>query len=66
MGARAIQMGDRVINLQVPGLFTVLDRQGGLLVLESPSGVRMTVQESQVRRLDDVAPPPPPADPETI
>jgi hypothetical protein len=57
MGERAIQVGDRVINLQVPGLFTVVDRQGALLVLEIPGGVRMTVHESQARRLDDVAPP---------
>ena len=62
MGARAIQVGDRVINLQVPGLFTVVDRQGALLVLEVPRGVRMTVHESQVRRLDDVTPPQAPSD----
>lgn len=54
MGARAIQLGDRVINLQVPGLFTVIDRDGEMLVIQSPRGLRMTVLASQVRRLDDV------------
>lgn len=62
MGAARIQVGDRVINLQVPGIFTVVDRRGTLVVLEVPSGVRMTVDESQVRRLDDVAPPAPDGD----
>lgn len=52
MAADAIQPGDRVINLQVPGIFTVLDRQGTLLVIETDRGLRMTVTDSQVRRLD--------------
>jgi hypothetical protein len=55
MGAATIQVGDQVINLQVPGLFRVIDRRGTLLVIETPRGLRMTVQESQLRRLDDVA-----------
>ena len=62
MDTRPIQLGDQVINLQVPGLFTVVDRQGILLALELPSGMRMTVHESQVRRLNDVEPPPAPSD----
>ena len=49
-----IQVGDRVINLQVPGLFTVIDRRGQLLVMETAKGLRMTVLDSQVRLLDDV------------
>jgi hypothetical protein len=49
-----IQLGDRVINLQVPGLFTVIDRRGSLLVIETAKGLRMTVLDSQVRLLDDV------------
>ena len=54
MAAGTIQVGDRVINLQVPGLFTVIDRRGQLLVLETAKGLRMTVIDSQVRLLDDV------------
>ena len=54
MATGTIQLGDRVINLQVPGLFTVIDRRGSLLVLETAKGLRMTVLESQVRLLDDV------------
>jgi hypothetical protein len=57
MAAEAIQLGDRVINLQVPGIFTVIDRQGPRLVIETARGLRMTVFEAQVRRLDDVPPP---------
>jgi hypothetical protein len=56
MGGGAIQLGDRVINLQVPGIFTVIDRQGQLIVIETPRGLRMTVLDSQVRRVDDVPP----------
>jgi hypothetical protein len=54
MATGTIQLGDRVINLQVPGLFTVIDRRGSLLMLETAKGLRMTVLESQVRLLDDV------------
>ena len=59
MATEPIQLGDRVINLQVPGIFTVIDRQGPMLAIQSPKGLRMTVLESQLRRVDDVAPPPP-------
>ena len=54
MATGTIQVGDRVINLQVPGLFTVIDRRGRLLVLETAKGLRMRVLDSQVRLLDDV------------
>ena len=54
MATEAIQVGDRVINLQVPGLFTVIDRSGQLLVIETAKGLRMRVLDSQVRLLDDV------------
>ena len=54
MGTGTIQVGDRVINLQVPGLFTVIDRSGQLLVIETAKGLRMRVLDSQVRLLDDV------------
>jgi hypothetical protein len=48
-----IQLGDQVVNLQVPGVFTVVDRQDGMLVIEIPGGLRMRVLESQLRRVDD-------------
>jgi hypothetical protein len=54
MAMGTIQVGDRVINLQVPGLFTVIDRSGQLLVIETAKGLRMRVLDSQVRLLDDV------------
>jgi len=54
MATGTIQVGDRVINLQVPGLFTVIDRLGQLLVIETAKGLRMRVLDSQVRLLDDV------------
>src|SRR5262245_45794803 len=57
MGGGAIQLGDRVINLQVPGIFTVIDRDGPHVVIETARGLRMTVLDSQVRRVDDATPP---------
>jgi hypothetical protein len=60
MDERAIQVGDRVVHLQVPGVFTVVGRRGTLLVIESPRGLRMTVLDKATRRLD--GPPPAPAD----
>jgi hypothetical protein len=59
MGARAIQLGDQVINLQVPGIFTVIDQQGSLFVIQTAKGLRLAVLESQLRRLTDVALPTP-------
>ena len=57
MGGGAIQVGDQVITLQVPGTFTVIDRRGSHVVIETARGLRMTVLDSQVRRLHDVPPP---------
>jgi hypothetical protein len=56
MGGGAIQVGDRVINLQVPGIFTVIDRRGPHVVIQTDRGLRMTVLDSAVRRVDDVPP----------
>jgi hypothetical protein len=58
MATETIQLGDRVINLQVPGIFTVIDRQGHMLAIQSPKGLRMTVLDSQLRRVDALAVPP--------
>jgi hypothetical protein len=56
MGGGAIQVGDKVINLQVPGVFTVIDRRGPYLVIQT-ARLRMTVLDSQLRRLDAVPTP---------
>ena len=56
MDEPAIAVGDRVVNLQVPGLFTVTARRGAMLDLESESGLRMVLHESSVRRIEE--PPP--------
>ena len=55
MASETIEVGDQVINLQVPGVFTVVARRGTLLEIETAQGLRMTVQESSVRRLDENA-----------
>lgn len=60
MSDAAIQVGDRVVHLQVPGVFVVLGRRGRLLDLESERGLRMTLDQVAVRRLD--GPPPAPKD----
>ena len=61
MATKAIQVGDRVINLQVPGIFTVLDRKGSLISIRTQSGLAMTVLEPALRRVDEDAPAAPPA-----
>lgn len=55
-----IRPGDRVVSLQVPGVFVVIGRRGSFVEIESDRGLRLTVSEVQVRRLD--GPPPAPAD----
>jgi len=55
MAAETIEVGDQVVNLQVPGVFTVLARRGNLLEIETAQGLRMTVLEGAVRRLDQNA-----------
>jgi len=62
MALDSIQVGDQVVNLQVPGIFRVVARRGRLLEIETEQGLRMTVLESAVRRLDDTPTPPPAAD----
>ena len=52
-----IHVGDRVISLVQPGIFTVLARHGRFLDLESRRGLRLTVTEESVRRLDGATPP---------
>ena len=60
MSDEAIQVGDRVVHLQVPGVFTVVARRGAFLEVENARGLRMTIHEVALRRLD--GPPPAPKD----
>jgi len=53
-----IRVGDRVVNLQVPGVFTVVGRRGAWLDLENERGLQMMVREVAVRRLDGAPPTP--------
>jgi hypothetical protein len=53
MADTPIQVGDRVINLQMPGVFVVVARRGRLLDIQTDEGIAMTVLESAVRRLED-------------
>jgi hypothetical protein len=52
MADDAIEVGDRVINLQMPGVFVVTARRGRVLEIETADGVAMTVLDSAVRRLE--------------
>jgi len=54
----AIRIGDRVVNLQVPGVFVVVGRRGAFLELENPRGMHMTVHEVALRRVDGATPEP--------
>jgi hypothetical protein len=54
------QPGDRVVHLQVAGVFRVVGHRGSLFDLESDRGLRMTVHAIQLRRLE--GPPPEPKD----
>jgi hypothetical protein len=58
MATETIQVGDRVINLQVPGIFAVVDREGEMLVIQTARGLRMTVKEPGLRRVDGSHAPP--------
>jgi hypothetical protein len=54
----AIHIGDRVVQLQVPGVFTVVARRGRFFEIESARGVRLNVLESSLRRVDGTPPAP--------
>jgi hypothetical protein len=56
MAQGSIQVGDRVINLQVPGIFVVVARRGRLLEIENDLGVRKTVLDVALRRMNEPAP----------
>ncbi|HWP64687.1 MAG TPA: hypothetical protein VNO26_02090 [Candidatus Limnocylindria bacterium] len=52
MAEERIEVGDRVINLQMPGIFVVVARRGRLLDIRTDDGVTMTVLDSAVRRIE--------------
>ena len=54
----AIHVGDRVVQLQVPGIFTVVARRGRFLEIENERGVRLNVLEPSLRRVDGTPPTP--------
>lgn len=47
-----LQIGDRVITMQMPGIFTVSGRRARALDIVSDDGVRLTVSEASLRRMD--------------
>jgi hypothetical protein len=47
-----LRVGDRVVHLQMPGIFTVIGRRGKYLDLESDRGLQQTVHEVAVRRVN--------------
>ena len=59
-GEPTIRIGDRVVHLQVPGVFTVVAQRGRFFEVENARGLRMTIHEVALRRLD--GPPPAPKD----
>ncbi len=60
MSDETIRVGDRVVTVQVPGIFRVIARRGRLVEIENDRGVRMTVAAIALRRLNGT--PPAPAD----
>jgi hypothetical protein len=61
MDEESLKIGDRVVNLQVPGIFRVVARRGDLLTIESErGGLRLVLHESALRKpLEDGAGPKP-------
>ncbi len=53
-----IRLGDRVVSTAIPGVFRVVGKRKQLLDIESDRGLRMTVREEQVRRVDGKIPTP--------
>jgi hypothetical protein len=50
----AIVVGDRVVHLQVPGVFTVVAVRGDLIDVENERGLRMTIHRRGLRRVAGV------------
>jgi hypothetical protein len=58
VGEESIRVGDRVVNLQVPGVFVVVGRRGSFVEIENDRGLRMTLHEVALRRLNGAPPEP--------
>ena len=56
MEEEPIRVGDRVVNLQVQGVFVVIARRGPFIEIENDRGLRMTLHEVALRRLDGTPP----------
>jgi hypothetical protein len=46
-------VGDQVVNLQIPGIFVVMDVEGPYVALQSARGIRMRMLASCVRPVDE-------------
>ena len=46
-----IQIGDAVVVMSAPGVFTVVKVDGAVVTIENPAGVRKTVLDTSVRTL---------------
>jgi len=46
-----IQVGDAVVVMSAPGVFTVVNVDGAVVTLENAAGVRKTVLDTSVRTL---------------
>ena len=53
-----IQVGDRVIGLDMPGIFTVIGRRGRFVEIENDRGLRRVVHEVALRRVNGTPPGP--------
>jgi hypothetical protein len=53
-----IQVGDRVIGLDMPGIFTVVGRRGRFVEIENDRGLRRVVHEVALRRVNGTPPGP--------
>jgi hypothetical protein len=47
-----IGIGDRVVSLQVPGVFRVVGRRGIFVEIENDRGVHLTVADRALRRVN--------------
>jgi len=53
-----IQLGDHVIGLDMPGIFTVNRRRGAFVEIENDRGLRRVVHEVALRRVNGTPPGP--------
>jgi hypothetical protein len=51
-----MEVGDTVVTMGAPGRFTVIAVTGALVTIENAEGVRKTVLDSNLRKLEAVHP----------